>query len=97
MRQLVWGLALAVVLSATTAFAQDSECSDMPKTGPDAAKSFLAFDKFNKELRAALTTNDTLAMALLVKFPLRVNDGQGTLWVNPTSKMFSLRWCARLF
>jgi hypothetical protein len=45
----------------------------MPAEGSVEAKYFLTFDAFDRELRAALIRQDTLALAFLVRFPLRVN------------------------
>ena len=49
----------------------------MPADGSAEAKYFLTFDVFDRELRAALTKQNALALAFLVKFPLRVNAPGG--------------------
>ena len=80
---LLFFTALAI---ATTAFAQDATLSDpchaMPTGDLTAAKNFLTFDRFDKELRIALTQKDALALSFLVTFPLRVNDAGGTISLN---------------
>lgn len=48
----------------------------------ERAKSFLAFDEFNKELREAITRQDAVELAFLVTFPLRVNEAGGTILLN---------------
>ncbi len=47
-----------------------------------AAKSFLTFDQFDKELRDALSRQDAVELAFLVTFPLRVNDAGGTISID---------------
>ena len=54
----------------------------MPAAGTAAAKNFLTFDRFDKELRVAITQKDAVALAFLVTFPLRVNDAGGTISLN---------------
>ena len=48
---------------------------DLAVLGATETKSFLAFDQ---ELRNVLTKNNPDGMALLVKFPLRVNASKGS-------------------
>jgi hypothetical protein len=55
----------------------------------DAAKGFFAFDQFDKELRSALTRKDATAMALLVRFPLRVNDAGGAISIDDATALQS--------
>ncbi len=57
-------------------------CHGMPVDGTVAAKTFLSFDQFDKELRVAITRQDTVALAFLVTFPLRVNDAGGTISID---------------
>lgn len=79
-------LALVFLSAATGLCAQDAGLTDpchvMPKAGTLDAKHFLTFDRFDKELRAALTNQDALALAFLVKFPLRVNDSGSTISID---------------
>lgn len=72
--RLLTRLPLIVVLTARTVFAHDglARC-DLVARGPGEA-AFLAFDR---ELRSALSSADAAALALLVKFPLRVNFPDG--------------------
>jgi hypothetical protein len=67
-------LLLIITLAAKTALAQDglARC-DLVAAGPGEA-AFLAFDK---ELRSALSSGDAAALALLVRFPLRVTFSDG--------------------
>jgi len=86
LRQSLALFALAALLSTSVALAQSATptdpCGAMPTGKTSAAKSFLAFDQFSRELRAALATQDALAMAFLVKFPLRVGDANGSISIN---------------
>jgi hypothetical protein len=74
-------LLLVGALVSTPVFSQDTDhrdpCKAMPADGSVEAKYFLPFDAFDRELRAALTKEDALALAFLVKFPLRVNAPGG--------------------
>lgn len=49
------------------------------------AQSSPAFERFDKELKAAIGAQDVVALSLLVKFPLRINhpDGGATSLDNP--------------
>lgn len=47
-----------------------------------AAQNFLIFSEFDHRLRSALTRKDAVAMAFLVKFPLRVNQDGGTISID---------------
>jgi hypothetical protein len=49
----------------------------MPAAGSAAAKYFLTFEQFEKELRVDLTRQDAVALAFLVKFPLPINETGG--------------------
>ena len=73
----VWELSL-VPIFAQPAAGKDP-CHAIPAEGSMAAKNFLSFDRFDKELRAALTKQDAVALAFLITFPLRVNDAGGTI------------------
>jgi hypothetical protein len=83
LRPFVWFVALIALLNAASMRAQDPQridpCKAMPAPGSPAAKSFLTFDAFDKELRDAIAKQDTVALAFLVTFPLRVNDAGGTI------------------
>jgi hypothetical protein len=54
-------------------------CRAMPSAGTPAAKAFLSFDQFDNELRVALTKEDPVALSFLVRFPLRINEAEGTI------------------
>ena len=56
-------------------------CNIMP-ANEFAAKNFLTFDQFDRELRDALTRKDAVQMAFLVTFPLRVNDAGRTISID---------------
>jgi hypothetical protein len=83
MKPSIWFFTLTAVLSSTALLAQDAHrsdpCNAMPDIGTAAAKNFLTFDKFDKELRVAITKQDAVALSFLVTFPLRVNDAGGTI------------------
>jgi hypothetical protein len=74
---------LAVSAAQSGAAAQDARpadpCSAMPDAGSAGSKNFLSFDQFDKELRTAVANQDALALAFLVRFPMRVNDEGGTI------------------
>jgi hypothetical protein len=78
--------AFAALLGTSVASAQDAPPSDpcgvRPKGNTEASKNFFTFGQFDKELRSALATQDALAMAFLVQFPLLVNDESGTISIN---------------
>jgi hypothetical protein len=57
-------------------------CDGISYTRPADAKNFLTFDRFDKELRIALTRQDAVALAFLVRFPLTVNDEGGSISLN---------------
>jgi hypothetical protein len=59
----------------------------MPVDGSVAAKNFLSFDQFDRELRVAITRQDALDLAFLVTFPLRVNDGGGTISIDDAAAL----------
>jgi hypothetical protein len=89
MKQFAWFFLFAV-LNSTSISAQDAPLSDpcnaMP-AGTAAAKNFLTFDQFDKELRVAITKQNAVAMAFLVVFPLRVNDAGGTTSLNDAAAL----------
>ncbi len=83
MRRWLSIFALSSLLAGTAAHAQPADpCGAMPKAGTEAAKHFLTFDRFDKELRLALTNQDALALSFLVQFPLKVNEASGTIHIN---------------
>ena len=87
MRRSIWFFTLGAVLYATTMFAQDARLSDPCNAMTAKSKNFLAFDKFDKELHAAITRQDAVALAFLVKFPLRVNDAGGTISIDDAAAL----------
>jgi hypothetical protein len=62
-------------------------CGAMPRTDSAAAKHFLTFVTFDKELRDALDSQDAVALAFLVQFPLRVNDQGGTISIDDAAAL----------
>jgi hypothetical protein len=67
-------VASLLLVAASTAFPQGARLGtscDLSLVGATETKSFLAFDR---ELRTALSKQDSVAMALLVQFPLRINS-----------------------
>jgi hypothetical protein len=91
MRSSIWFFAVAVSLSATAMLSQEARrsdpCNALSGAEPAAAKNFLTFDKFDKELRLAITKQDAVAMAFLVTFPLRVNDAGGTISLDDAAAL----------
>jgi hypothetical protein len=83
-------LLLVADFGSSTAIAQhilDKDPCHARPTDLVAAKNFLFFDQFDKELRVALTKEDPIALAFLVTFPLRVNDAGGTISINDVSAL----------
>lgn len=78
----------AVCGTSFASIAQTQLPADPCKAG-DAAKGFLPFDQFDKELRTALARQDATAMALLVRFPLRVNDAGGAISIDDATALQS--------
>ncbi len=77
MKTIALQLASFLLLVASTAFCQNTKLGnscDLAILGAKDAKSFLDFDR---ELRAALSKQDAVAMAFLVQFPLRINSETG--------------------
>lgn len=81
MKLAIWLVALISLWGSTTMLAQDTQPSDpckaKPAPGSAAAKYFLSFDQFEKELRADINREDAVALAFVVKFPLHVNERGG--------------------
>jgi len=58
----------------------------MPRDAP-AARHFFTFDQFDRELRIAIGREDAVALAFLVRFPLRVNDVAGSISINDAAAL----------
>lgn len=74
--------ALLLLAAAGAASAQGTRLGgscDLAVVGAGETATFLAFDR---ELRAAVTARDPAAVALLARFPLRVNTGHGSYSLN---------------
>lgn len=76
MKVLIWLFSLVSLLVPTALLAQATPM-DPCNARPAAAKYFLAFDQFQKQLRTDLTRQDAVALAFLVKFPLHINEAGG--------------------
>jgi hypothetical protein len=76
MARLAVSLVLAACVTVPFAESQPGRLSDacVSRFGAEAASSFPAFDA---ELRGALANSDPVAMAMLIKYPLRVNEPGG--------------------
>ncbi len=59
----------------------------MPKAGSPEAANFLTFARFDKELRVAISSQDALALAFLVRFPLTVNDDGGSISLDDAAAL----------
>jgi hypothetical protein len=84
MKQISRSIALLLVVAMRIAFAGDTilgESCDLAIVGDSDKENFLVFDN---ELRTALSRQDLVATAVLVKFPLHVNyvDGSRILLNN---------------
>jgi hypothetical protein len=90
MKYSAWILALSI-LGSTAMSGQDvgrsDPCHAMPTAGTPAAKNFVTFDQFDKELRLAITRQDAVALAFLVTFPLHVNDAGGTVSLDDAAAL----------
>jgi hypothetical protein len=79
--------AFLVTTFVTAAFPQAATLGancDLSVIGATETKSFLTFDR---ELREALTNQDAGMTALLVKYPLRVNDDRGTYYLHEAASL----------
>lgn len=82
-------VAFLLTLTASAALPQGADLGkscNLAAAGIADAKGYLAFDR---ELRAALTKQDTLAMAFLVKYPLRINEDRGSYSLNDPAALQS--------
>ena len=83
-----WLFATALLTTLTVgAFSQTSrlgESCDLASQGVQETGTFLAFDQ---ELRGALSKQDTGIIALLVKFPLHINDDRGRYSVDDAASL----------
>ncbi len=73
---------LLLLVSACAGLAQNARIGgscDLAAVGLADTKAFLRFDR---ELRDALSRQDPAALALLVRFPLRINDARGSYSLN---------------
>ena len=81
MKPPIWLFLLIALLGSTAVLAQDARHSDpckaMPANWSAAAKYFLTFEQFQKELRVDIARQDAVALAFLVKFPLHINETGG--------------------
>jgi hypothetical protein len=76
-----------LVILATSSFPQAAvlgENCDLAVLGATETKSFLAFDR---ELRSSLSRQDAAMMALLVKYPLRINDDRGSYYLDDAESL----------
>lgn len=77
------GSAVALVIAPRTAFSQQpswiGESCDLRVFGVAETAGFLTFDR---DLRHALSKQDAGSLALLVRFPLRINGDRGSWYVN---------------
>lgn len=89
MNRLLLQLAIVVLMNVTTALPQSSrlgESCDLDTLGAADTRGFLAFDR---ELHAAISAQDSVAMALLVRYPLRINDDLGSVYLNDAASLQS--------
>lgn len=78
-----------LVILASSSFPQAAvlgENCDLAVLGGTETKSFLAFDR---ELRSSLSKQDAAVMALLVKYPLRINDDRGSYYLDDSGSLQS--------
>lgn len=80
-------LCAILLCSARPVSAQSTRLSancDLSSVGASDSKGFLTFDS---EFRAALTQQDAAIMSLLVQYPLRINDGRGSWYVQDAESL----------
>jgi hypothetical protein len=78
-----------LVILASLSFPQAAvlgENCDLAVLGGAETKSFVAFDR---ELRSSLSRQDAAVMALLVKYPLRINDDRGSYYLDDAESLQS--------
>jgi hypothetical protein len=78
--------AFFLIVLAGTAFGQSAlgENCDLRVFSVAERENFLAFDR---ELREALAKQDAGMMALMVKYPLRVNDERGSYYIHDAASL----------
>jgi opacity protein-like surface antigen len=91
MKRLAIASSLLLVILSPAALAQaKTEASEMPYSGAPctasggiaaSAPQVASFTAFDKALRSALKRQDVDALAFLVRFPLSVNSGKGTILI----------------
>ena len=89
MNRLSLQLSVIFLINVATALPQSSrlgESCDLRALGATDTKSFIAFDR---ELRAAMSKQDAVAVAFLVKQPLRINDDRGSFYLNDAASLQS--------
>ena len=87
MKRFIWFFTLGTALFVSHTYAQNANLSDPCNAMTASSKNFLTFEKFDKELRVALTRQDAVALAFLVNFPLRVNDAGGTISIDDAAAL----------
>jgi hypothetical protein len=88
-RRLVLGGTFLLTICVSTGFAQVTvlgENCDLSVIGAKETKTFLAFDR---EFRSALSNQDAGMMALLVKYPFRINDDRGSYYLQDARSLQS--------
>jgi hypothetical protein len=89
MKRLPLQFAVIFLMNVTAAFPQSSrlgESCDLRAFGATDVKSFLEFDR---ELRSAMSKQDAVAVAFLVKHPLRINDDRGSFYLSDAASLQS--------
>lgn len=89
MKRLPLQLAVIFLMNVTAAFPQSArlgEYCDLRAIGATDVKSFLEFDR---DLRSAMSKQDAVAVAFLVKHPLRINDDRGSFYLDDPASLQS--------
>jgi len=68
-------LAALLLIASYSAFSQSARLGNSCDLAAVGAKDTQGFLMFDQELRAAISTQDAVPMALLVRYPLRINEG----------------------
>jgi hypothetical protein len=91
--QVLEGLAVLSLCGALLAGAQTKAKSDASVVGEKCdlavfgAKDTAQFLAFDRDLRAAIEQRDMAKLALLVEFPLRVDDDKGAIFIHDASSL----------
>jgi hypothetical protein len=81
--------AFSVLLFAANAalFSQSTSVGESCDLGVIGAKDIKSFRTFDREVRSAITNHDAGKIALLVRYPLRIKDSQGSYYIKDAASL----------